>query len=89
MTNNVHIAIDSYADDTTVTGPQKSVEEIETQLNNDCQKVYSWMKSNELNLNLEKTHILLMVTQKRLSSIQRPVEVLMDGVLLKEEASKC
>ena len=54
MPDYVQSAVDSYADDTTVTASGKSLEEIETQLNNDCQEVCSWMKSNELKLNPEK-----------------------------------
>ena len=50
----------------------------------DCVKISDWMKANKLKLNPTKTHIMTMGTQKRLSSILRPIEVTMDNVVLAE-----
>ena len=80
--------VESYADDTTMTATGGSVEEIGVQLTTDCEKVSHW-RANKLKLNPDKTHILTMGTQKRLSNLSETVKVTMDNVELKEDPSKC
>ena len=67
--------VDSYADDTTVTAVGKSVDDIELMLTDDCNQICKWMKSNMLKMNPEKTHIMLMGTQKRLQNSEKFLEV--------------
>ena len=45
------------------------------------------MKANKLKMNAEKTHILVMSTQRRLSSLDRQLEIRIDGQVLK--STKC
>ena len=56
--------VDSYADDTTITATDKSVEEISKKLTDDCSKVSDWMRANRLKLNPDKTHILTVGTSR-------------------------
>ena len=49
-------AVDSYADDTTISATAKTVEEINNNLTEDCARVSDWMRSNRLKLNPDKTH---------------------------------
>ena len=60
---NLDSAVDSYADDTTVTVTAKTLEEISSKLNEDCTQVSSWMRSNRLKLNPGKTHIMTIGTR--------------------------
>ena len=80
--------IDSYADDTTVTQVGRSIQEIELRLNQDCQKISQWMKANKLKMNPGKTHVLLIGTQRRLAAQNRPLEVCIDGEVIKNTDSK-
>ena len=66
----------------------RSVLDGEDKLTSDCERICQWMKSNKLKLNAQKTHILTMGTQQRLSRLPRNLEVTMDNVLLKESPSK-
>ena len=81
--------VDSYADDTTLTKTEKTVEEIGNQLTENCRGVSTWMRANRLKLNPEKTHILTVGTQERLNTLPHPVYTTMDGVQLQEEAGGC
>ena len=80
-------SIDSYADDTTITESGKTVEEIEVKLNQDCNYVCHWMKSNKMKINPDKTHFFIMGTQKRLSSLGRPLKIEMDDIQILEGSS--
>ena len=58
LLHTVECSIDSYADDTTLTSSGNSTQEIEEKLKIDCDSISTWMKSNLLKLNPEKTHLL-------------------------------
>ena len=73
---------DAYADDTTLTASGNSVTEVEEQLNKACMAVSDWMRSNQQKLNAGKCHLLTMRTHRKLRSLDRSLEVSMDGVNL-------
>ena len=81
-------AVDSYADDTTITAIGSTVAEVEEKLNKDCQKISDWMKANKLKLNPTKTHLLTIGTQKKLATLTRSPVVKLDNVLLNEDPEK-
>ena len=85
---NIASSVDSYADDTTITACGPSIEEIEVRLNQDCLNISQWMRSNKMKLNPEKTHLLTLGTQRKLASLSRPLQIVIDGVPLKEDNSK-
>ena len=60
-------------------------------LSRDCQQISSWMRSNILKINPEKTKVMCIGTKKRLQSLAAaaPLEVFMDNVLLKQDPSGC
>ena len=88
MPLTVSSSVDSYADDTTITASGKSLEDIEFKLNEDCKNVSQWMRSNKMKLNPEKTHLITIGTQRRLSALNRPPHIVMDGVPLHEDTAK-
>ena len=53
---HVESALDSYADDTTITATGGSLADIEKKLTQDCAQISKWMVENKLKLNTEKTH---------------------------------
>ena len=79
---------DAYADDTTLTASGTTPIEVEEQLNRDCSAVSDWMRSNLQKLNAEKCHLLTMGTSRKLNTIRKPLEVSMDGVMLKSSESE-
>ena len=84
---HIKSSIESYADDTTISAAGTTLVEIEDKLNIDCENISNWMKSNKMKLNVGKTHILCMGTQRRLALRTKPLEVFMDGSLLNEDPS--
>ena len=88
LPHTVDCAVDSYADDTTLTATGKTVYEIGEKLTLDCEKVSNWMRENKLKLNPDKTHILTMGTQQRLVKLTDTVQVTMDNVVLEEDPTK-
>ena len=64
-----------------------SIQEIEGKLTRDCKTVSTWMKSNRLKLNPDKTHLLTIGTQRKLSMLPHKLSVSMDGVMLQESGS--
>ena len=75
LPRSLNCSVESYADDTTLTG-SGSIENIEVQFNNDCSTVSHWMRANKLKLNPDKTHILLVGTQQRINSLDTTINVL-------------
>ena len=57
-------AIDSYADDTTMTARGSTVNELELKLGLDCTRVYSWMLQHKLKLNPDKSWSLILGTSE-------------------------
>ena len=60
--------LDSYADDSTLTSTKKSIEEINIEMNENCRLVSQWMAQNQLCLNSDKTHLMIVGTGQRLQS---------------------
>ena len=59
--------MDQYADDSTLTATGKTAAIIGENLEVNCAIVSNWMVENQLKLNANKTHILTLGTQERLS----------------------
>ena len=77
--NLIHLKIVIYADDTVtvIFCESKKLEEMEICLNADLKNLHSWFKENELLLNLKpgKTEILSLGKSRRLSMLQREIEI--------------
>ena len=57
-------------------------------LTENCEIVSRWMAGNKMKLNANKTHIMMLGTNRRLMSQNRQLMVEMDGQLLEESNSK-
>ena len=76
--------LDCDIDDSTMGETGKSVNDISINLSRNCEKVVTWMQSNQFKLNASKTHLLTVGTGERLSGLKEKVQVQMDGVKLVE-----
>ena len=81
-------AIDSYADDTTMTARGSTVAELELKLGLDCTRVHSWMLQNKLKLNPDKSSSLILGTSERLRHLPSALDIQMDDVPIKENPDK-
>ena len=81
--------LDAYADDSTLTATDKTIEAIGNKLSASCEKVSRWMDSNKLKLNAEKTHILTVGTAQKLMRLPKKLEVHMNDIKLRESDAKC
>ena len=61
-----------FADDTNLTTSGISAEVVQSQLNEDLEKVHRWLLDNKLTLNIEKTEYMLIGSRQRLNDIQTP-----------------
>ena len=75
-----------YAYDSTLTSTKSTIDEINMELNQNCQSVSNWMMENELCLNADKTHFMVAGTSQILgpANPSENAEVCMDGFQLKE-----
>ena len=80
--------IDAYADDSTMTVAGTTVEDIGTQMTENCEIVSNWMLSNKLKLNADKTHLMTVGTSARLQLQDSQVVVEMDGCVLEESEER-
>ena len=62
--------LDQYADDSTLTSCKETIEEVNLELNENCELVSKWMLENELCLNSDKTHLMVGGTSQRLLGLQ-------------------
>ena len=77
---NVDCHIDAYADDSTMSLSDNSVQVISEKLSSKCLEVSIWMKENRLKLNPEKTHALLLGTSARVNRVNEPLNVFIDDI---------
>ena len=85
---SVNCSIDAYADDSTTTVTADSIEDIASNLTDNCKIVSDWMLGNKLKLNAEKTHLMTVGTRARLRNQPSKAVVNMDGLELKESESE-
>ena len=57
-----------FADDTYIFYSHKSLEQIQTTLNNALNKISCWLKANKLTLNVKKSNLLLFSIDKNLQN---------------------
>jgi hypothetical protein len=58
-----------FADDTNVSIPAESLEELEVHLNSDLDNIHQWLVANKLTLNVSKTEYMIIGFRSKLSKI--------------------
>ena len=64
-----HCSVTLYADDTVLYFASKSITEVESKINSDLSRVCSWMRANQLTLNIKKSKFMLIGSIARLSKV--------------------
>ena len=81
--------LDTYADDSTLTSTQETIQDINVDMNVNCELVSTWMRENKLCLNADKTHLMIAGTAERLQRMDLDtVDITMDGIKLAETKEK-
>ena len=83
-----HCKIVKYADDTVIYATEKDSEPIQKKLNVDISKVYNWLTSNDLSLNLKngKTETTIFGTSPRIKKTT-PLDIKINGTRLNQTTS--
>ena len=74
-----------YADDTTVSAVRADKRDLEQCLENDLKAIDTWVKANKLNLNVQKTQLLVLSRRRRAQETME-VQVVVDGKELKRSS---
>ena len=75
-----------FVDDTSLTAYGaygKSIEEIELGLNEDLEKIRSWLQANKLSLNVAKTEYMLIGSRQRLAKLPLEPNICIGSDLIK------
>ena len=62
---SVSCELDSYADDSTITSTKETMVQLNSDINENCSSVATWMQKNRLCLNIDKTHLMVIGTNQR------------------------
>ena len=63
-----------YADDTSISYSSKSVDAINSAINDDLSNLKLWLEGNKLSLNVSKTQALLIGSRAKLQNISNGLE---------------
>ncbi|CAB4040151.1 RNA-directed DNA polymerase from transposon BS, partial [Paramuricea clavata] len=75
-----HSIASMFADDTNLTTSGKSIEDIQNQLNSDLENIHTWLLTNKLTLNKEKTEYMIISSRQRLAKIDDDPKISLDGI---------
>jgi hypothetical protein len=78
-----HSIASMFADDTNLTTSGKSIEDIQNQLNSDLENIHTWLLTNKLTLNKEKTEYMIISSRQRLAKIDDDPKISLDGIDIK------
>ncbi len=59
-----------FADDTNITITGQTVKELQTNPNNNLEKVHQWLLANKLTLNYDKTEYMIIGSRQKIANIQ-------------------
>ena len=81
--------LDTYADDSTLSSTKETIQEINLDMNENCELVSTWMRENKLCLNADKTHLMVAGTAQKLLRVDLDtVNISMDGFRVVEAEDK-
>lgn len=73
-----------FADDTNLTISGVSMEEVESAMNDDLDRVKSWLKANRLSLNVAKTEFLLIGSNYKLNNLDKQPSIKIEASNIKQ-----
>ena len=78
-----------FADDTNLTTSGKSIKDIQNQLNSDLENIHTWLLTNKLTLNKEKTEYMIISSRQRLAKIDDDPNISLDGINISGGSRVC
>ena len=78
-----HSTASMFADDTNLTTSGKTIKDIQNQLNSDLENIHTWLLTNKLTLNKEKTEYIIISSRQRLAKIDDDPNISLDGINIK------
>jgi hypothetical protein len=72
-----------FADDTNLTTSGKSIKDIQNQFISDLENIHTWLLTNKLTLNKEKTEYMIISSRQRLAKIDDDPKISLDGIDIK------
>ena len=72
-----------FADDINLATSGKSIKDIQSQLNSDLENIHTWLLTNKLTLNKEKTEYMIISSRQRLAKIDDDPNISLDGINIK------
>ena len=77
-----------FADDTNITATGQTVQELQTNLNNNLEKVHHWLLANKLTLSYNKTEYMIIGSRQKILNIQEEPLISIGNETIKK-ISKC
>jgi hypothetical protein len=75
-----------YVDDTTLTNSGPSTNSVRTQLQTGADNLTTWASENRMAIHPDKTKVMLIGTQKRLSNISEPLNISICGTTISQSS---
>ena len=70
---NIDYYTDMYADDTTITITGKTIQVLEDKFQNDVYNIVYWCRRNNMRINVMKTKVMLITTNRRTSMLPNKI----------------
>ena len=80
----------SFADDTNLTFSAINLPELQDEMNNDFGKIFAWLCSNKLSLNISKTEFMMIGSRQRIATLEGGISLLINRVAVQRvKTTKC
>ena len=80
----------SFADDTNSTFSTVDLSILQTEKSNDLNRIFDWLSSNKLTLNIPKTDVMVIGSRQRIAALAGNISLSVNGLRLEQvESTKC
>ena len=92
MTNDLPNCLDhsigrSFADDTNLTFSAVDLSILQTEMSNDLNRIFNWLSSNKLTLNILKTDFMVIGSRQRIATLVGNISLSVNGLTLQHKVS--
>ena len=85
-----HIIGRSCADDTNLKFSAVDLSILQTEMSNDLNRIFNWLSSNKLTLNILKTDFMVIGSRQRIATLAGNISLSVNGLTLQQvETTKC
>ena len=77
----------SFADDTNLTFSAVDLSILQTEMSNDLNRIFNWISSNKLTLNILKTDFMVIGSRQRIATLAGNISLSVNGLRLKQVES--